>query len=426
MTSSRRFQFSLFLGNLLEHYDNALFGLLTPFLAPLFFPNQDPLTALISIYAIIPIGMMARPIGSLFFGYIGDSKGRKEALFWSLLGMAIVTGMMGLIPSYAMIGVAAPLLLTLGRIGQNFFAAGETIGGGVCLIENTPKEKQCLTSSYYSWFTTAGILLGSLSVSLLCLLDLAQDYWRILFFIGSGTAFSAWTLRANKERIVLPEKQRTNQPITSTLKTLWEYREPLILIAIVSGFSYTSFSIGSVVMNGLIPLVSDNSRSTMMHLNSVLLFCNLGLLPLFGWLAHKYSAERMMLIASLTAVLSALPLFAIVEGATIQQAFLVRFCFIVIGVCFSAPFYAWAQNLVPASHRYTIVSFGYALGSQLFGAPAAFISLSIFKSTGIVISAAAYWIGLGLITTFFMLKIQLRKNNRESKAKKGEMDISWT
>src|SRR4051812_25423429 len=96
--------FSAWLGNLFEHYDTALFGFLSPFLAPLIFPKQDPLTALILTYAMIPLGMLARPIGSLFFGYIGDVYGRAVALFWTLAGMAIISLCIALTPLYAQVG----------------------------------------------------------------------------------------------------------------------------------------------------------------------------------------------------------------------------------------------------------------------------------------------------------------------------------
>ena len=88
-----RFQlWSACLGNLFEHYDTALFGFLSPFLAPLIFPEKDPMTALILTYAIIPLGMVARPIGSLVFGYIGDVYGRRHALFLTLAGMSLISG----------------------------------------------------------------------------------------------------------------------------------------------------------------------------------------------------------------------------------------------------------------------------------------------------------------------------------------------
>src|ERR1700688_1495282 len=103
------------LGNLFEHYDTALFGFLSPFLAPLIFPKQEAITALILTYAIIPLGMLARPLGSLVFGYIGDMYGRKHALFLTLTGIALVSGGIAFIPTYVQAGMLAPLLFFLGR-----------------------------------------------------------------------------------------------------------------------------------------------------------------------------------------------------------------------------------------------------------------------------------------------------------------------
>ena len=92
-TSTSRLQlWNACLGNLFEHYDTALLGFLSPFLAPLIFPEKDPMTALILTYAIIPLGMVARPLGSLVFGYIGDVYGRKHALFLTLAGMSLISG----------------------------------------------------------------------------------------------------------------------------------------------------------------------------------------------------------------------------------------------------------------------------------------------------------------------------------------------
>src|SRR5204862_5975364 len=92
---------SAWLGNFFEHYDTALFGFLSPFLAPLIFPDKEPIVALILTYAIIPLGMLARPIGSLVFGYIGDVYGRKQALFLTLAGMSCVSGCIAFTPTYS-------------------------------------------------------------------------------------------------------------------------------------------------------------------------------------------------------------------------------------------------------------------------------------------------------------------------------------
>lgn len=185
----RRF-WGTILSNLFEHYDTALFSLLAPFLAPLFFPNQDPVTALLFTFGIIPLGMAARPIGALFFGYIGDSIGRRKTLEISLIGTAVVSILMGLLPTYAQWGTFAPVLLSLGRIGQNFFAAGEITGGIVYLLEKSDQKKQDFISSLYDASTIAGILLASCLVSLLYALDVMDSYWRCLYFLSDASQLS--------------------------------------------------------------------------------------------------------------------------------------------------------------------------------------------------------------------------------------------
>lgn len=127
---------NILLGNLFVHYDSALFTLLSPFFAQIFFPNYDQLTALILTYGIIPLGMLARPIGSLVFGYIGDNYGRKEALVGALFGIGVVTGCIGFLPTYERVGMLAPILLLVGRICQNFFGAGESMGGAIFYLKN--------------------------------------------------------------------------------------------------------------------------------------------------------------------------------------------------------------------------------------------------------------------------------------------------
>src|SRR3990167_5670084 len=137
------------IGNALDHYDQALFALLAPFIASLFFDKQDPVTALILTYGMLPLGLLSRPLGSLFFGWIGDRFGRRQALSYSLFGMALVTLSIGCLPTSSQIGIWAPILLGCGRLIQNFFTAGETIGGAIFVLEQTPESQRSLASSFY-------------------------------------------------------------------------------------------------------------------------------------------------------------------------------------------------------------------------------------------------------------------------------------
>ncbi|MBM3192315.1 MAG: MFS transporter, partial [Chlamydiae bacterium] len=183
------------LGHLFEHYDAALFGFLSPFLAPLIFPEHAPITALIFTYAIIPLGMLARPIGSLVFGFIGDVYGRRHALFLTFTGMAFVAACMACVPTYRQVGWLAPLIFCLCKVLQNFFAAGETVGGAIFLLESTPEKRHDILSGLYGASTMGGHLLASLGVFLLSYYHCIDKGWRWLYLCGCITALFGCAVR---------------------------------------------------------------------------------------------------------------------------------------------------------------------------------------------------------------------------------------
>jgi len=385
------------LGNLFEHYDTALFGFLSPFLAPLIFPGQDPLTALLLTYAIIPFGMFARPLGSLVFGYIGDVYGRNRALSLTLTGMAFVSGGMALIPSYTYIGVLAPILFCLGRALQNFLSGGESVGGAIFLLENAPEEKHDMLSSLYNVSTIGGYLLASFGVYILSQSMQVNPGWRLLYAFGCITALFGCLMR--RQTYPSPAPMKVSQSFFSFRKTVWTHRKPFLCIVITAGFSYATYSIAFILLNGFIPLVSPLTKTEMMAINSYLLIFDFCALPFFGYLSSKISREIVMLVSALGTTLLAIPLCMCLEGAPLPSIIGIRVCFVIAGVAFCAPFHAWAQQLIPPEHRYTVISFGYAIGSQVIGGPTAAISLWCFQQTKIVASVSWYWVVLAMASS---------------------------
>jgi MHS family proline/betaine transporter-like MFS transporter len=175
-------------GNLVEWYDFAIYGFLATYIAAKFFPSGDETAALLNTFAIFAAAFFMRPLGGFFFGPLGDRIGRQRVLAIVILLMSGSTFVIGLVPSYAVIGVAAPLLLLLLRCVQGFSAGGEYGSGACFLAEYAPDKHRGFVVSFLVWSVVVGFLLGSLTVTGLeaVLSDSAMDAygWRIPFLIA--------------------------------------------------------------------------------------------------------------------------------------------------------------------------------------------------------------------------------------------------
>lgn len=365
-------------GNFLEHYDNALFGLLSPFIAPLFFEGLDPITALILTYSMLPLGFITRPLGSLVFGWIGDEVGRRQALFVSLSGMAMVTVMMGCLPLYKDVGLWSPFLLACCRMLQGFFAAGEVSGGAIFVLEQTPPIERSLVSSYYDACSVGGVLFASGIVTLMSSQSLLEEGWRCLFWTGGATALIGIIFRWQSTETSQNLTERSI-PFVAVLKL---YFWPFLGIIFASGFSYTIYSLAFTLMNGFIPLVTVLSKAQVMQVNTLLLIYDMLCLPVMGYLAGRWGKEKVMMTGAVCSGLGAIPMFYFLDHASLGTVIGIRVAIITFGVAFAAPYYAWAIERIPSRHRYLILSLGGALGSQLIGMPTSAICLWMYQIFG--------------------------------------------
>lgn len=382
------------IGNVLEHYDQALFGFLIPFLAPLFFPHSDPIYSLLAAYAILPLSLLSTPLGAYVFGRIGDRWGRKKSLSITLLGMAFATVAIGCLPTFEEAGWVAPALLSFGCLLQNFFVAGETTGGALCLLENSEIKKRGFVSSLFDASGIVGILLAALAASLV-----GEQHWRALFWVGGicgvfglimrwrfVNKITTFGIKETSYAEPTSDKKGTHQPLP------WQWRSgdwvPVLAIAAVSGFSHANYYLLSSFLNGFLPIVSRVSAQEALSLNAALHLIDLLLLPCFGWLTMRVSNDKLMLAATGLIVCLAYPLFSALEGADVWVAAAVRIVLTVCGVCLAAPYHAWAMEAAPMARRFTVCAVGSAIGSQLIGAPIQVISLWLYHATGWVASPA--------------------------------------
>src|SRR5579862_9164545 len=164
---SRRAVTAAVIGNVLEWYDFGVYGFVAAIIGRNFFPNKDPVTELLAAFLTFGLGFAARPIGGIIIGRLGDTHGRKTALMLTIFLMAAGTFMIGLLPTYASIGIGAPLLLLIARLMQGFSTGGEWGGSTAFIVEWAPKEKRGLYGSFQQMSVVGGLLLGSSFAALL-------------------------------------------------------------------------------------------------------------------------------------------------------------------------------------------------------------------------------------------------------------------
>ena len=359
---------------------------------------------------MLPLGFVTKPLGSLFFGRIGDRYGRKFALCCSLVGIAIFTLGIGFLPVYKNSRGLGPGRSCARSDAPELFRGGGVDRSSSLSFRKYRSRKRSLLSGFYGASSIVGYVIASGLVAWFSLQGFIDEGWRILFWIGGLAAvFGVFLRLKNQEEDVKPVKR------VPLLEALTQHRSSLLTIILASGFSYVTYAMPCVLMNGFVPLVTDLSKTAVMQVNTLLLVIDMALLPVFGYLAQRFGKERLMFIGAFWSAALAIPLFYLVGGASLGLVIAIRLTLVVLGVVFAAPYHAWALERVVPEHRYTVLCLGSALGSQLIGAPASAISLSLYQMTGWVWAPGIYLGVIGAAASYVIRKYARSKEPLEGK-----------
>lgn len=290
------------IGNILEWYDFALYGFMASVLSSLFFPSDDRLVSLIATYGVFAMGFIMRPLGSVLFGWLGDTVGRSRTLILSVAMMALPTVLLGLLPTSS-IGIAAPLVLVLVRMVQGLSVGGEFSTSVTYLVETAPPERRGFFGSWANIGSLGGMLLGSAAAAaatnLLNQPDLEAWGWRLPFLFGGALGVVALLIRKG-----LPESPQFLQyeqarcP-NSPLKEAFVCNR----IQMVQGALFAA-AYGSVFYLALVYLptwVSETTSiplGTTMQVNTVTLAALLPAIPLAGWFSDRHVRRTKLLAAA--------------------------------------------------------------------------------------------------------------------------------
>lgn len=414
-----RATFSCWLGTAMEYADFALYGLAAGIIfGDVFFPEATPEMALLSTFATWSVGFIARPIGALFFGWLGDRKGRKVVMVSTIILMGASTTLIGLIPSYASIGLWAPACLVLLRFSQGFGAGAELSGGTVMLGEYAPAQRRGLVSSIIALGSNSGTLLASLVWLAVVQMDqqsLQEWGWRIPFLCSSLIALVAlWIRRHLRETPVFERKKAELEaereqvlaaaPVVTDTRGFWRRSRAFLTMVGLrigeNGPSYLAqgFIIGYVVK---VLAVDKSVATTAVFIASLLGFL---IIPLAGWLSDRFGRRITYRCFCLLLILYAFPAFMLLDSR--EPAIVIITIVVGMGLASLGIFgvqAAWGVEMFGVHHRYTKMATAKELGSILSGGTAPLVASALLAWTGHWWPIATYFAvmaGIGFLTTF--------------------------
>ena len=415
---------SCWLGTTMEYVDFALYGLAAGLVfGDVFFPGKTYTIALLYSFATYSVGFVARPIGAIFFGRLGDLKGRKFVLVTTIALMGISTTLIGFIPSYATIGIWAPVLLVVLRFMQGFGAGAELSGATVMLGEYAPPKHRGLIASIIGIGSNSGTLVAS-SVWLLVLMlnkeDVASWGWRIPFILSALIALAATLIRRHlRETPVFEQEQNevkqsqvqkteisASQTTVTAEKTSFLARNKAFFVMLglrigENGPSYLAqtFVIGYVVKS---LKMNENVATSAVFVASLLGFF---VIPFAGWLSDRFGRRIVYRWFCFLLMLYAVPAYMFLET---RDPFIVA-SIIVIGMCLASLGIfgvqaAYGVELFGVRNRYSKMALAKELGGIMSGGIAPLVATALLDHYKIWWPIAIYFAamaGIGFITTFY-------------------------
>jgi MHS family proline/betaine transporter-like MFS transporter len=383
--------------NALEWVDYALYGAFSSVMGPLFFPREDALASQLAVFGVFALGFIARPLGGALFGHIGDRTGRGNALFLSIILMAIPTACICFLPTYEQAGFLAPLLLIVIRILQGLAIGGEYTGAMVSLVENAPVEKRGQLGSWADIGCLIGTLFGGqlIAVVLSSLLS-PEDYqawgWRLPFLLSFGLVYVGFRL---KQTMKAPPK-KTTSPRLPLVDVFKKHTKPALYAMFIVSFSGISFYNLLVFLPNYLVISERASPFYAFLITGITNACMIPATFLSGRLTDFFKKRKIFLQIGVWGILLLVyPMVAALqEGSLWLYGILHGLSGIFLSFYYGGRTAFFAETF-PAHVRYTAVSIAFGLGQAIAGGTAPFVATYLVNKAGgdVRIVAAHFAIG---------------------------------
>lgn len=454
-------------GTMIEWYDFYIFGSLATVIAPLFYPQGNDTLALIAYLSTFAVGFVVRPFGALFFGRIGDLVGRKYAFLVTLLIMGGATALVGFLPTYATIGIAAPIILLLIRVLQGLALGGEYGGAAVYVAEHVPDKRRGFYTSFIQITATLGLFI-SLAVILIIQNTMSKETftlwgWRLPFIISIFLVGISLYIRLRmKESPIFQHIKSTGMRSTQPLKeafTRWvNLKRVLIsLFGATAGQGVVWYTGQFYALFYLQTILKVNTTSAN-YIVAIALLMGMPFFVFFGALSDRFGRKRIMMFGCIVAAISYLPIYKAMQAAagsniatTVSQKnavtgaisltpltsvngalqpakevltyvdfghlasnpvawklILLVFIQVLFVTMVYGPIAAYLVEAFPARIRYTALSLPYHIGNGVFGGLLPTIGLLVIAQTGNIYAGLYYPIAIAGLT-FIVGSLLLRE-----------------
>ena len=398
--AERRIVMAGLAGNVMEWYDFGTYGYFAAVLGKLFFPAHDATVSLLASFAVFAVGFIGRPLGALIFGHIGDRQGRKRALMASVVMMAVPTMLIGLLPTYAQIGIAAPALLVVLRLGQGLAVGGEFTTSIILLVEGAQRSRRAYIGSFAPFGAIGGMLIGSAvgaAISELPADTIAAWGWRAAFLFGLVIAGVVMYVRRRlpPDPHIVAIAEARHAPVVEAFKTQWRTILKVVGMLLTLGLG---FYLNFVYIATWLTQYAHVSHAEALALNCLGLAIQLPLLPLAGALADKIGSKALLLIAALGFVLLSWPVYVIIVQGTVIAILFGQAILAVLQAGISGGNSSFMVEVLPKHVRCTALSFGQNLTMACFGGTVPMVAVALIKWTGYPLAPSIYLAVAGLVT----------------------------
>lgn len=377
------------LGTMIEAYDFAIYTYLVVFTAPLFFPAENPTTGVLAALLALGAGFIARPVGGLFFGRLGDRRGRRFALIATVVTMGTTTFLIGLLPSYESIGVLAPILLVLLRLVQGFSAGGELMGSATFVTEHGTRRNYGFLSAITPLGNALGAALAPGVVGIVTLF-LAGDVmaswgWRIPLLLSLPLTLLVLVLRTRLDDSPEFKKNAEREETTSKAPlrdVVTQYPLALARVVVLAASVLFIGYFASAYLPIYLQTAGGMSPGEAARFASVGMLAAMPCMLLTGKLVDRYGRQRTQITLLLLVAAAVFPMMYAVGSGGGVLAVVGFIAFVCLGGAVAVPAFATFTASFPTRVRYTGAALGYGLGGALGAGFGPYLSALSAELTG--------------------------------------------